>query len=146
MPTRLLNPTRFPWYDHTRYSFSLGVAAGDHAVIIWPLLCGMAKAKYYLLTSDFLDGKEADRIGLVSKTVPDDELIACARGIAERLRDSAPLTLQSVKQNLNDSEDISFAEALNREARRHVVSGTTEDAGEAGRAFMEKRAPNFQGR
>ena len=44
----------------------LGVAAGDHAAIIWPLLCGMAKAKYYLLTCDFLDGKEAERIGLVS--------------------------------------------------------------------------------
>ena len=41
----------------------LGVAAGDPAAMIWPLLCGMAKAKYYLLTSDFLDGKEADRFG-----------------------------------------------------------------------------------
>ena len=40
----------------------LGVAAGDHAVILWPLLCGMAKAKYYLMTADFLDGKEAARI------------------------------------------------------------------------------------
>jgi enoyl-CoA hydratase len=41
----------------------LGVGAGDHAMIIWPLLCGMAKAKYYLLTADFIDGKEAERIG-----------------------------------------------------------------------------------
>ena len=48
----------------------LGVAAGDHAAAIWPLLCGMAKAKYYLLTCDFLDGKEAERIGLVSMAVP----------------------------------------------------------------------------
>ena len=45
----------------------LGVAAGDHAVAIWPLLCGMAKAKYYLMTADFIDGAEAERIGLVSK-------------------------------------------------------------------------------
>src|SRR5581483_9638669 len=44
----------------------LGVGAGDHAAIIWPLLCGMAKAKYYLLTAEFIDGKEAERIGLVS--------------------------------------------------------------------------------
>src|SRR3989442_1306552 len=50
---------------HTR----LGVAAGDHAAIIWPLLCGMAKAKYYLLTSDFIDGREAERIGLVTMCV-----------------------------------------------------------------------------
>src|SRR5882672_10696193 len=51
----------------------LGVAAGDHAVIIWPLLCGMAKAKYYLMTADFIDGKEAERIGLVSLCVPADK-------------------------------------------------------------------------
>ena len=45
----------------------IGVAAGDHAAILWPLLCGMAKAKYYLLTSDTLDGVEAERLGLVAK-------------------------------------------------------------------------------
>src|SRR5262249_39407194 len=44
----------------------LGVVAGDHAAILWPLLCGMAKAKYYLLTSDFIDGRQAERIGMVS--------------------------------------------------------------------------------
>src|SRR5437762_13371979 len=55
---------------HTR----LGVAAGDHAAIIWPLLCGMAKAKYYLLTSDFIDRREAERIGLVSLCVPADQV------------------------------------------------------------------------
>jgi hypothetical protein len=53
----------------------IGVAAGDHAVAIWPLLCGMAKAKYYLLTSDFIDGREAERIGLVSKAVPAEEVL-----------------------------------------------------------------------
>ena len=55
---------------HTR----LGVAAGDHAAICWPLLCGMAKAKYYLLTCDTLTGEEAERIGLVSLCVDDDEV------------------------------------------------------------------------
>ena len=53
----------------------LGVGAGDHAVAIWPLLCGMAKAKYYLLTADFIDGREAERIGLVSKAVAADEVL-----------------------------------------------------------------------
>src|SRR3984893_9382525 len=53
----------------------LGVAAGDHAVILWPLLCGMAKAKYYLLTADFIDGKEAERIGMVALCTPPDKLI-----------------------------------------------------------------------
>ncbi len=52
----------------------LGVAAGDHAAIIWPLLCGMAKAKYYLLLCEPITGEEAERIGLVSLAVPDEEL------------------------------------------------------------------------
>src|SRR5206468_10512709 len=55
---------------HTR----LGVAAGDHAVIVWPLLCGLAKAKYHLLLCEPVDGVEAERIGLVSLCVPEDEL------------------------------------------------------------------------
>src|SRR5688572_15896545 len=63
----------------------LGVAAGDHAAIIWPLLCGMAKAKYYLLTCDFIDGREAERIGLVSKAVPRADLQAEAQRITEQL-------------------------------------------------------------
>jgi enoyl-CoA hydratase len=58
----------------------LGVAAGDVAAIIWPLLCGMAKAKYYLLTGKPLSGEEAERIGLVSLCVDDDELQDVALG------------------------------------------------------------------
>src|SRR3954462_8417591 len=54
---------------HTR----LGVAAGDNAAIIWPLLCGMAKAKYYLLTCDTISGEEAERLGLVSLTCEESE-------------------------------------------------------------------------
>src|SRR5450759_1788694 len=56
---------------HTR----LGVAAGDHAAIVWPLLCGMAKAKYYLMLCDPVSGEEAERIGLVSRAVDEAELI-----------------------------------------------------------------------
>src|SRR5208283_3420364 len=63
----------------------LGVGAGDHAVILWPLLCGMAKAKYYLLTSEFIDGKEAERIGLVSLCVPADQLMDKAFAVASTL-------------------------------------------------------------
>ena len=53
----------------------LGVAAGDHAAIIWPLLCGMAKAKYYLLTCDSMSGEEAEKMGLASVCVDDDQVI-----------------------------------------------------------------------
>ena len=67
---------------HTR----LGVAAGDHAAICWPLLCGMAKAKYYLLTCDTLTGEEAERIGLVSLCVDDDEVQDRALAVAGTAR------------------------------------------------------------
>jgi enoyl-CoA hydratase len=63
----------------------LGVAAGDHAAIVWPLLCGLAKAKYHLLLCEPLDGVEAERIGLVSLCVPEDELEERALAIATRL-------------------------------------------------------------
>src|ERR671929_1632251 len=66
---------------HTR----LGVAAGDHAAIVWPLLCGMAKAKYYLLTCDTLTGEEAERIGLVSLVVDDDQVQDKAMEVAVTL-------------------------------------------------------------
>ena len=65
---------------HTR----LGVAAGDHAAICWPLLCGMAKAKYYLLTCETLTGEEAERIGLVSLCVDDDKVHDKAMEVATK--------------------------------------------------------------
>src|SRR5699024_11214545 len=63
----------------------LGVAAGDHAAIIWPLLAGMAKAKYYLLTGEMLTGSEAERIGLVSKALPREDVLDEALRVAETL-------------------------------------------------------------
>ncbi len=83
---------------HTR----LGVAAGDHAAIIWPLLCGMAKAKYYLLTCDFLDGREAERIGLVSLCVPDDQVLPRALETAERLARGPQPAIRWTKRALNN--------------------------------------------
>ena len=79
----------------------LGVAAGDHACIVWPLLCGMAKAKYYLLTGDFIDGREAERIGLVSRCVPQGEVRTTAMEIARRLADGPQPALRFTKRALN---------------------------------------------
>jgi enoyl-CoA hydratase len=79
----------------------MGVAAGDHAAVIWPLLCGLAKAKYYLLTSDFLSGREAERIGLVSLCVPDDELLEKAMAIATGLATGPRQAIRFTKRALN---------------------------------------------
>jgi enoyl-CoA hydratase len=80
----------------------LGVAAGDHSVIIWPLLCGLAKARYYLLTNEPLDGAEAERIGLVSLCVDDDRVRETALGIAGRLAAGSPTALAFTKHALNN--------------------------------------------
>ena len=79
----------------------MGVAAGDHAAIIWPLLCGIAKSKYYLMTSDFVSGKEAERIGLVSLCVPDDQVLAKATEVAENLATGPRHAIRFTKRALN---------------------------------------------
>jgi enoyl-CoA hydratase len=79
----------------------MGVAAGDHAAILWPLLCGMAKAKYYLMTSDFVSGREAERIGLVSLCVPDDELADKAMEVALNLAQGPRHAIKYTKRALN---------------------------------------------
>jgi len=83
---------------HTR----LGVAAGDHSVIVWPLLCGLAKAKYYLLLCDAVSGAEAERIGLISLAVEDAELDAKAEEIAVRLAEGAQSAIRWTKYALNN--------------------------------------------
>jgi enoyl-CoA hydratase/carnithine racemase len=83
---------------HTR----LGVAAGDHSVIIWPLLCGLAKARYYLLTNEPLTGEEAERIGLVARCVPNEEVYSAALAIAQKLARSSPTAIRWTKHALNN--------------------------------------------
>jgi enoyl-CoA hydratase len=123
---------------HTR----LGVAAGDHAALIWPLLCGMAKAKYYLLTCDFIDGREAERIGLVSLCVPPDQLITRAGEVADRLAAGAQVALRYTKRALNNwlrQAGPIFDQSLALE----MLCFGHEDVREGVRALREKRAPRF---
>jgi enoyl-CoA hydratase len=83
---------------HTR----LGVAAGDHAVIIWPLLCGLAKARYHLLTNKALSGAEAERIGLVALAVPDAEVLERAFEVARVLAAGSATAIRFTKHALNN--------------------------------------------
>jgi 2-(1,2-epoxy-1,2-dihydrophenyl)acetyl-CoA isomerase len=114
----------------------------------WTLtrLVGAAKARELYLLAQRFDAGDAERIGLVSKVVPNGELTAHVRSVAERLVQSAPLTLRAIKENLNDALEMGFSEVLDREAGRHLRCGRTRDAREAARAFMEKRPPVFEGR
>ena len=120
----------------------LGVAAGDHAAVIWPLLCGMAKSKYYLLTCEVLSGTEAERIGLVSKVVPDLELQTAARAIAERLAAGSPTALSFTKRSLNHwirSAIPAFEHSLAAE----FYGFTEPDVSEGVSALEQKRPAKF---
>jgi enoyl-CoA hydratase len=79
----------------------MGVAAGDHSAIIWPLLVGMAKSKYYLMTSEFVSGREAERMGLVSLCVPQEELLDKAQSVADNLATGPQHAIQFTKRALN---------------------------------------------
>ena len=111
-----------------------------------PRIVGAARARELYLLNDRFSAEEAERIGFVSKTLPNDELMPHVREIARRLVSSAPSALQRIKENLNDAEEVSFIEALRNESERHVRTGGTEDAAEARGAFLEKRTPQFKGR
>ena len=111
-----------------------------------PRIVGASRARDMYLLSDAIDGREAERIGLVSRVFPDEDFRREVGAIAERLAAAAPIALQNIKANLNDGERLGFVDAMMREAERHVRSGATDDAREAGRAFIEKRKPVFKGR
>ncbi len=123
---------------HTR----LGVAAGDHAAMIWPLLCGMAKAKYYLLTCDQLLGAEAERIGLITEALDDDALDARAVAIATRLADGAQTAIRWTKYALNNwlrQAGPIFDASLAME----FLGFDSPDIKEGLASHLEKRKPSF---
>jgi enoyl-CoA hydratase len=124
---------------HTR----LGVAAGDHAAICWPLLCGMAKAKYYLLTCRPLSGEEAERIGLVSLCVDEADLLPTAREIAHELAEGAPNAIRWTKQSLNQWYRQVAGAIFDSSLALEFVGFTGPEVAEGLAAHREKRRPRF---
>ncbi|MDT7553512.1 MAG: hypothetical protein QOI16_2048 [Pseudonocardiales bacterium] len=124
---------------------TLGIAADDHAVAIWPLLCGMAKAKYYLLTNEPLTGEEAERIGLVSLCVDDDVVDEKALEIAARLAVGAPSALRWTKQSLNNWVRAAWP-TFEASLAFGILGFAGPEAVEGLAGVREKRAPNFNQR
>ena len=120
----------------------LGVAAGDHAAICWPLLVGMAKAKYYLLTCEPLSGEEAERIGLVSICVDDDEVLGTATRIAGDLAQGAQAAIRFTKHSLNHWYRM-FAPAFETSLGLEFLGFGGPDVREGLAAHREKRPARF---
>jgi enoyl-CoA hydratase len=120
----------------------LGVAAGDHAAMLWPLLCGLAKARYFLLTSEFIDGREAERIGLVSRCVPRERLLDEALALAAKLAASPQPALRLTKRALNNWLQLAapiFEASLGYE----ILTFMGDDVAEGVAAIRDKRPPVF---
>jgi enoyl-CoA hydratase len=123
---------------HTR----LGVAAGDHAAIVWPLLCGLAKAKYYLMLCEAVSGEEAERIGLVSLAVDDDQVLPKAYEIADKLALGSQSAIRWTKYSLNNwlrQAGPSFDTSLALE----FMGFAGPDVREGVASLRERRAPKF---
>jgi len=122
-----------------------GLVAGDGGAVIWPLLIGMSKAKELLMTGDIIDAQEAERIGLINKVVPHDELMETVMELAQRLATGPALAVRGTKHALNKKlwSDLNLmldlGLALEERSSRH------EDHKEAARAFVEKRTPTYKG-
>jgi enoyl-CoA hydratase len=120
----------------------LGVAAGDHAALLWPLLCGMARAKYYLMTADFVDGREAERIGLVTRCVPDDRVLDEALAIAGKLAAGSRTAVQWTKRVMNQWM-LQAAPVFGESLALEMLGFLGPDATEGIRAVRERRPPQF---
>ncbi|WP_377805865.1 enoyl-CoA hydratase/isomerase family protein [Azospirillum sp. A29] len=123
---------------HTR----LGVAAGDHAVILWPLLCGMAKAKYYLMLCEPLTGQRAEEIGLVALCVEEAELQETALKTAIRLAEGAPSAIRWTKYALNNWLRMA-GPMFDTSTALEILGFSGPDVREGVASLREKRPPSF---
>jgi enoyl-CoA hydratase len=123
---------------HTR----LGVAAGDHAAIVWPLLCGMARAKYYLLLCESLSGEEAERIGLVSLAVDRADLLPRAFEVAQRLANGSQTAIRWTKYALNNWLRLA-GPTFDTSLALEFMGFAGPDVHEGVASLREKRPPTF---
>ncbi|RJG02654.1 enoyl-CoA hydratase/isomerase family protein [Noviherbaspirillum sedimenti] len=120
----------------------IGVAAGDHALIIWPLLVSMAKAKYYLMCCEKLDGAEAERIGLVSMAVNDEEVESHTIAVATKLAEGAQAAIRWTKYSLN-SWVRNASPIFDASVAYEFMGFAGPEGWEGMQAFLQKRPPNF---
>lgn len=120
----------------------IGVPAGDHAAIIWPLLCGMAKTKYHLLLAEPVSGEEAERIGLVSLAVDDTELDGKSLEVAIRLAEGAQTAIRWTKYALNNWLRMA-GPAFDNSLAMEFIAFFGPEWQEGRAAFQQKRAPRF---
>lgn len=121
---------------------NIGVTSGDHAVMLWPLYCGLPKSKLYLLTADLLDGREAERIGLVSLCRPVDQVLSTALEYGDRIAQKPQRAVRWTKRCLNHWLRQA-APILDLSVAYEGLNFMEPDSREGLEAFLQKRPPQF---
>lgn len=124
----------------------LGIIPGAGGTQRLTRIVGKGKAMDLILTGDIITAEEAERIGLISKAVPQDELFEKAKEYAGKISLKGPLALRLAKAAVNRGADIEMETALYLEKLTQTILIASEDKREGTQAFLEKRKPQFQGK
>ncbi len=124
----------------------MGILPDMNGCFILPRILGIHKAKELIFTGERIDAKEAERIGLVNKVVPHEELMPKVKELAKKLAESAPLAIGMAKRLIQEGYGELFGEMLKQEIRYQAKLYASEDHMEAALAFFEKRKPRFKGK
>lgn len=125
---------------------NVGLVAGDGGAVIWPLLIGPSRAKYYLMTGELISAQEAYSLGLVHKVVPDADLMNVTKALAERLASGPTLAISWSKMAVNKHIKSALNTIIDSSLSWEHHTLRSEDHSEAAHAFLEKRKPVFKGR
>ena len=124
----------------------LGIIPGYGGTQRLPRLVGKGRALQLILTGDLIDAHEAHRIGLVNEVVPATELIPRCEAILKQMNGNASLAIRYSIDAVNEGVDTDLTSGLKLEAKYFVLAAGTEDKKEGTSAFVQKRAPQFQGK
>ena len=124
----------------------IGLIPDGGSLFHLPRLVGPAKAKEIIFTAKMLDAKEAERIGLINRAVPAEELDNEVNMLAKQLAEGPTVALGIAKKIINKGLSMDLSSVLECEAFGQTIAGTTEDAQEGVIAFLEKRKAEFKGK
>lgn len=125
---------------------SVGLIAGWGGTQRLSRIIGKGRAKYYIMTGEMISAEEAEKIGLVSRVVPQEELIPLCKKIAGEILKNSPIAVLQSKKSINEGLNMSLDQGLKYEADAWLVNYATEDRNEGLCAFLEKRKPQFKGK
>lgn len=135
--------------EDARFGFpetSVGLFVTGGVTHFLPRTVGLPKAKEFIMTGEFIEGREAERLGLVNRAVPRDDVLACAEALAKKIVEKAPLAIELAKIALEAGIQSDLSAAMALETEGTINCFLSEDAKEGARAFVEKRFPQYRGR